>query len=78
MRVRRLTTWLVLGMAVALAYAARQRRGPPQRRAVPAVPPAPGARGMPAEDASPDGVLGEASRAEAYGDRRASLGGGDL
>lgn len=44
MRVKRLTTWLVLGIAVALAYAARRRRGLPQRRAVPA-----GWRGTPAE-----------------------------
>jgi hypothetical protein len=48
MRVRRLTTWLVLGIAVALAYAARRRRGAPWRRAVPT-----GVRGTPEEiDAS--------------------------
>lgn len=44
MRVKRLTTWLVLGIAVALAYAARRRRGIPHRRVVPA-----GVRGTPAE-----------------------------
>jgi hypothetical protein len=44
MRVKRLTTWLVLGIAVAFAYGARRRRGAPLRRAVPA-----GARGTPAE-----------------------------
>ena len=38
MRVKRLTTWLVLGVAVALAYAVRRRRGAPHRRAVPATP----------------------------------------
>jgi hypothetical protein len=36
MRVRRLTTWLVLGIAVALAYAVRRHRGAPRRRAAPA------------------------------------------
>src|SRR5690242_4337156 len=36
MRVKRLTTWLVLGIAVALAYAARRRHGIRSRRAVPA------------------------------------------
>ncbi len=41
MRVKRLTTWLVLGVAVALAYSVRRRRGGPHRRAVPAAPPAP-------------------------------------
>jgi hypothetical protein len=44
MRVKRLTTWLVLGIAVALADAARRRRGGLHRRAVPA-----GVRGTPAE-----------------------------
>jgi hypothetical protein len=128
MRVRKLTTWLVLGIAVALAYAARRRRGVPPRRAVPAA----GARGTPAEvdpttlgrgdevgelfveaiagweldpeadlevevtepspgaragarldpnanaDANPDASLGEPSRVDVYGDRRAARGGGDL
>jgi hypothetical protein len=36
MRVKRLTTWLVLG--IALAYAARRRGRAGQRRAVPAIP----------------------------------------
>jgi hypothetical protein len=35
MRVRKLTTWLVLGIAVALAYAVRRHRGAPGRRTVP-------------------------------------------
>jgi len=35
MRVKRLTTMFVLGLAVALAYATRRRRGAPPRRAVP-------------------------------------------
>jgi hypothetical protein len=38
MRVKRLTTWLVLGVAVALAYSMRRRRGAPPRRAVPTAP----------------------------------------
>jgi hypothetical protein len=42
MRVKRVTTWLVLGLAVVLAYTARRRRGVPFRRAVPA-------RGTPAD-----------------------------
>lgn len=41
MRVKRLTTWLVLGVAVALAYSVRRRRGAPHRRVVPAAPPPP-------------------------------------
>jgi hypothetical protein len=51
MRVKRLTTWLVLGVAVALAYAARRRRGAPRRRAVPVTPSARpvGPWGSPAE-----------------------------
>jgi len=36
MRVKRLTTWLVLGIAIALGYAVRRSRGGPRRRPVPA------------------------------------------
>ncbi len=46
MRVKRLATFLVLGIAIALAYGARRRRGAPARRAVPA---GAGARGTAAE-----------------------------
>lgn len=54
MRVKRLTTWLVLGISVALAYTARRRRGGPRRRAVPAVPVPAGAREAPAASAEID------------------------
>lgn len=49
MRVKRLTTWLVLGIAVALAYAARRRHGARSRRAVPA-----GAADTSAAECDPD------------------------
>jgi hypothetical protein len=48
MRTRRFTTWLVLGIAVTLAYLARRRRRPPWRRAAPPPPEPADLQGTPA------------------------------